>query len=487
MADVSTPTQAYNHMEAMRKLPRALMAGTSAMRDAAREYLPQEPAETNAAWQSRLKRTVLINAFAQLVNSAVGKVFSRPPTVIDAPPEMLDWIEDLDGQGRHMTAVSRDAFRDGVVDGLSAFLVDMTRAPEGRTIVTQRDLRDNAVRPYVVLLRGQQIIETRYEWIQNRVTLTRVRLREDRMEPDPNDVWAERFVERVRVLTPGRSEVHEKRDGRWVVLDDETVETGLDFIPFAPFYAEFVEPGVANPPLRDVADLCLRLWQSVSDQVTLLKTARVPMLHVAREASTEDTKGARKITLSANSVFVTGPNDRVAFVEHSGAAIGAGRQDILDLLQAIDRMGMMLTARETSADITATETSLQATQAHSILTSMAQSFQDALELTLKYMCQMRKLDAEPSVLVQKDFSQSLGGTSDITPLIQLQTAGILSKEQVLVEAKRRGFLEESMDIQASLRDAADELEASQTIGLSREFPGLTPESETDTGIAPAAA
>lgn len=473
MADVSTPTAAYNRMQAQWKLPRALMGGTETMRQAGEEYLPREEAETDRAYAVRLSRSVLINAYSRLLKSAVGKVFAKPPSFLELPPEMEPWIEDFDLQGRHFNLLAHDGFEDGLADGLSHFLIDMTRPVSGGPVLTLRDVQVNGIRPYVVCIHAGDVIEQRFEDINGRPVLTRVRIKENQMVPDGE--WGEKQVERVRVLTIGKSEIHEKGPGGWAVLPDHTVLTGLDFIPFHTFYAEYIEPGVARPPLTDVAWMNLRLWQSCSDQVNLLKIARCPMLRVGRDEIPGEKP--KKIVLSGNSVFVTAPGDVVEFVEHSGAAIGAGRQDIEDILVRIQELGHNLTARETSGDVTATENSLQAVQAHSTLQAMAQSYQDTLELVLRTMGRMMGMDlaVEPSVIISKDFGQALGGSNDIQALISLQTAGILSKRQVLIEGKRRGFLSEDVNVDLILADAS--AEAEEAMMLNRDFAALAPEVE----------
>lgn len=101
-------------------LPRALMGGTAEMVEEGREFLPQHPAESDAAYEVRLKGTTLYNGFADTVKKMAGKVFAEPVEVnSDVPPQIEQLLANIDGAGRDITAFSLDAFKEALVDGIS--------------------------------------------------------------------------------------------------------------------------------------------------------------------------------------------------------------------------------------------------------------------------------------------------------------------------------------------------------------------------------
>lgn len=74
-AAVDTPSGAYLAMQNNLMLVNTLIAGTDAMREAGELYLPREPKESKEAYDNRLSRSVLHNAFADAIQKLVGNHF----------------------------------------------------------------------------------------------------------------------------------------------------------------------------------------------------------------------------------------------------------------------------------------------------------------------------------------------------------------------------------------------------------------------------
>ena len=109
----------YDRMALNWPLLEDLLGGTSAMREARHNWLPREPRESHIAYENRLARSFLYNAFGDTVEKLVAKPFSRPVTVQGDIPKPLDLIEkDVDMSGRDVTQLCRDVFRSLVVYGV---------------------------------------------------------------------------------------------------------------------------------------------------------------------------------------------------------------------------------------------------------------------------------------------------------------------------------------------------------------------------------
>ena len=72
------------------------------------------------------------------------------------------------------------------------------------------------------------------------------------------------------------------------------------------------------------------------------------------------------------------PSADLRFVEHSGAAIEAGRQDLRDLEERMAILGLDLIARR-PGHMTATAKAIDAAQAHAALTSLITVLQQGLQ------------------------------------------------------------------------------------------------------------
>ena len=115
---------------------RALMGGTKAMREAGKTYLPKFEAEEEVDYQSRLKLSWLFNGYRKTVRDMVGRIFQKPIEPGEGiPDDMLAWLDNVDMQGRDLSAFARDLAEDAISGcGIAYIMVD---APPRQGTVTQ--------------------------------------------------------------------------------------------------------------------------------------------------------------------------------------------------------------------------------------------------------------------------------------------------------------------------------------------------------------
>lgn len=124
VAERSAASQAM--LTAARK-HRALMGGGDAMRDAAEAFLPRFPAESQEAYDARLKGSWLFNGYRKCVRDMAGRVFDKPVEVADGPQQLIDWCENADMQGQDLSTFAREVFTDAFAAGVSFIMVDAPR------------------------------------------------------------------------------------------------------------------------------------------------------------------------------------------------------------------------------------------------------------------------------------------------------------------------------------------------------------------------
>jgi hypothetical protein len=93
-------------------------------------------------------------------------------------------------------------------------------------------------------------------------------------------------------------------------------------IPLLPVYINRTDFMRASPPLAKLAELNIAHWQSSSDQRNILHVARVPILFGA------GVRRRRQNAIGASEMvkFNSNPAAKLTYVEHTGAAIGAGER-----------------------------------------------------------------------------------------------------------------------------------------------------------------
>ena len=443
---VATPCAAYNAMAEDWALPRALLGGTKAMRAAGKAYLPQEPAESDKAYENRLARAVLYNAFGQAIKDLRGKICAEEvKPAEDAPEEVKAWCEDVDLQGHNLHVFAARVLEDAIAFGLTHVLTDY---PQGEPAKTRAEEQASGRRPYLVHIPAARLIGWRSRMQGGREVLEQVRIREEAVEPDGE--FGEKTVSRIRVLEPGRYRLYEERKTAtgtdWEVVDEGV--TSLSFVPLVTLYAGRKGFMVAEPPLLDLAHLNVQHWQSSSDQQQILHFARVPLLF-GKMLQRSSEEGARPIEIGPNRlVEADDPAADLRYVEHSGAAIGAGRESLADLEDKMRRLAMDPLVKRAGA-VTATERALDSSEATSPLQDWAIALKDSLELALQFMGAWVKMpDGSTGSVIVHDPGEGLTGDAYQAAAVVMDgfKSGLLSREATIEELKRLRIVDDELDV-----------------------------------------
>lgn len=447
---IDTPHPAAKDMHEAIRLPRTLMGKTAAMREAGEMYLPREPAESLEAYKDRLKRSVLFNGFGKTVEDMRGRVFSKEVILNeDVPSQIVEWAENIDLAGRNFTVFAAHVFDQALVDGVAYILADTPAATgEDATLATQG-------RPYLVQVKAEDLIGwTHVPGPEGEPVLTSLRFYETVEEQV--DAYHSRVIKQIRVLLPLSYEIWRrvKNNGReeWTLYASGARD--LEAIPLAIVYLNRTGFMTGSPPLQDLADLNVAHWQSASDQRQILHSARVPILFGS--GFPEDIP----IVISASMMTrASDPAAKLAWVEHSGASITAGRDDLKDLEMRMQAMGLQLLVDQSGR--TATGESRDDAKENSRLAQFVDALKDGLEMALGWMAVLGGIGADPmmaggSITLNKDFGIDAAGIEDIRGINELYKGGLLSQETALYELKRRGFLADDVDVDEELDALADE-------------------------------
>jgi hypothetical protein len=416
----------------------ALLGGTESMRDAGRTFLPQFAKESNAAYSRRLMRSTLFNYFRRTVDSLSGKPFVEPVRLEGYPSQVTDLMDDIDLQGNNLTVFAQRAFSEMVAKGLVHILVDYTDVEAE----TRADELAAGARPFLQIISPENLLAAYSnggeQLVHARVLTTEVRLSDDGL--------TEEKVERVTIFTPDTISIYEVSGKDW--LEIESKPNSLGVVPIVTCYAQREALMVARPPLLDLADKNIEHWQSASDQRNVLTVSRFPILAGTGMSQRE----ADNIIVSPNQILSSeNPAAKIFYVEHSGTAIAAGRQDLEDIKVEMANLAMDLLLKKVSR-ATATEKSLDAEEASSLLRMMVLSFTDALEQAF-WMLSLR-LGAEVSPEARIIISTSgtvLDSQKDIDALIAGLNSGVLTPETYIDELQRRKVLDPEKDIKPAER------------------------------------
>lgn len=449
--EVNSQSAAVQQMAHEWPMLDALVGGTRAMRCCGKLFLPQFPKESQDSYTNRLATATLFPAFARTCGVMAAKPLARPISIEGIPAEIEQLLESVDRAGTELHGVASQLLFDCMQKGLTGVLVDY---PPSNGIVTKAQEQQAAVQPYLSRYPAETILGWRTEVSESNVTLTQLRLLETVEEPDGE--FATKSVQQVRLLVPGGWQIWRKSAyatpglaAEWVVVEEGT--TTLTKIPFVFFYGIKSRFGVGASPLLDLAYLNVEHYQSSSDQQTILHVARVPVLFA------KGFSGSDNLVIGASSA-ATSQNESsdLRYVEHSGAAIGAGRQSLIDLEDRMRQAGAELLVQK-PAVTTATQVMSEGDANRSILQRIAESFEDSLETCLNLMGEWIGKTFDSEVTVYKDFGASNLSDASAAILVNAEANGIVSKETVFAQFQRMDivpqeveFLDETGKIQTSM-------------------------------------
>lgn len=406
----------------------ALCGGTRAMRAGGTQFLPKFPAEEQDGYDAKLKTAVLTNFFGRTVSVMASKPFSQEINVTDMSADMQKICDDVDGQGTELQSFGERLLRGCLSHGLAGVAVDY---PAGEPARTRAEEKANRLRPYWSLYPATTILGVKAERIGGEWVTKQVRLLETVTELDGR--FGEKQVEQVRVMEPGIWEVWRKAANRDEWLVHAQGITSIDYVPFQLFYGVQTGFGCGISPLLDLAYLNAEHWQSSADQQNILHIARVPILFG------KGITGAIKIG-GQNAVLTDDIGADLKFVEHTGAAINAGRTSLLDLEERMRQSGAELLVKR-RANVTATQVVSEGDANKCILQSIIETFEDGLNTCLGYTARWLGDTAVGEVELFKDFGVDSLSDASAALLLDAAIAGKISDQTFFEEMRRRTVID----------------------------------------------
>lgn len=448
--NVALPCLAYQEMAKKWELITDLLGGTLAMREAKTKWLPKEQAESDGNYKIRLGRSVLFEALKNAIDRIVSRPFSKPITVGELP-ENYEWIvSDADGCGMGISQLARKVFQDLVTYGKAHLLVDFTAIPEnsealsgGGAPATIADEQARGARATIAHVAVPSLIGWEFDGPRSE-QLAEIRLKSSQVEKKPGSQYEQTMVERVRVIRRDSFQIWKLEDNgdhadEWKLESEGLMSLGE--VPLVTIYANKTGQLSANPPLEGLAWLNLAHWQSDSDQKNILRASRFATLF--GRGFDKDTVESGLTVGPFNSVLTDSEVADLKYVEHSGAAIAAGREDLKDIEARMEILGAQPFV-ERSAQSTATGKEIDSQAGQSAIQDWVRSLESGLLSAIEFVGKWSKADLSGvKIDVFNDFSAPTKMNLDF--LLKATQGGQMSLETFIRELKRRGQLPEDVD------------------------------------------
>jgi hypothetical protein len=467
---VAVPIKAYNDMSVRWELPDDLLGGTLTMQQKATRWLPKEQAETEPNYKVRVSRSILINRYADALETVSSKPFTKAVQLkADLPDQLKGMIENIDGEGRNLDQFAKDILRAGVHRGLVHVLVDyadVTTIGEPVTLATENKL---GLLPRFVQVDASNLIGWQVQVLTTgQIELLQIRIKEVKTEPD--GAYGEKQVNYIRVVGKASWELwRENNDKTYGMVRSGTHTFGK--VPLYTFYTKRLAHMLGEPAFDSLAWLNLAHFQSYSDQKNILRFARSGLVFV--KGLTDEEMG-KDIVIGGNSSFKSQNKDAdMKYVEHTGSAIGAGRQDCVDLEEEMAVASLSPFLRTKSGNPTATGQAIDETNTQSEVQSWIRNEENLLEACFEAAAQWKDVELPEGfgVDIFNDFALSQRTAEDIKSLLMARQAKEIDQKTFLQEIKRRTLLAENTNVDDVIEALAKEGPDMGMIGRTNE-PGV---------------
>ena len=428
-----------------------LLKGTRGIRQGHRKFLPQFPREADDSYDVRLSKAVLSPFYKRLELLLAGMLTRKPVRLTDVSDQVTEQLFDVDLQGNDLQTWLFNTARIALRYGHVGVLVDAPRAGENG-------------RPYWITISPRELLGWRTEIADGKQRLTMLRIAETVTVPDGK--YGEKDVERVRVLTPGAYEIHEKDEkGDYKIVDEG--RTSLSEIPFAVAYANRTGVMESIPPLDDIAELNLQHYQVSSDLSNILSVSAIPLLAIYGFP-----QSAEEISAGASEALALPETARSEYIEPSGNSFDAQFKQLEQIENKINGLGLAAVLGAKLVGESAEAKRIDRSQGDSTMMVIAQQMQDLIDNCLRFHAQYLQQPVAGSSQVNRDFMGQRLEPQEIQALLQLYTAGTITQDTLLNELANGDVLSEDFDIE-------EEVEATQNGGLiEMEQPQPEPREES---------
>ena len=442
---VDDPNQQWLNMQNFWELPEVIIQGTQEIRSKHRKYLPQEERESDLSYDARLSRSVLSPYFIRIERMLAGMLIRKPVQINDTPDVIREALFDIDLGGNDISIFCYELTRKLLRYGHVGCLVD---APS---------LETEEGRPYWTTYTPRDIIGWRTEKKEGRDELVQLRLAEQVLVND--GLYGVKEVQQIRVLTPGGFEIHRKSKEKsdWVIEEEGT--TSLDYIPFSVAYANKVGYMESRPPMNDIAELNLKHYQIQSDYDNILHISAVPMLSIFGMPPSDS-----EISAGPGEAFAMPAEARIEYIEPSGSSFSAQQDRLKEIASQINELGLAAILGQKLGSETAQSKAIDRSQSDATMLYIAQQVQDLIDNSLRFHADYLGVESG-SCYVNRDFLATRLDPQEIGSLLQLYTAGTISKETLLKMLSQGEVLPDEFDIE-------EELEATEAALLDPAPPAI---------------
>lgn len=435
--NVTTTHPEYDAMRSRWELMDALYEGEHAIHEGGETYLPRLQEEADDDYQARLKMTPLFNATYRTISGMRGMIFRKPP-VIEVPPTIAPYLEDIDLAGTSLTAMLQEITDDDLTTGRCGLLVDYPETAEG---ATQADAKVLNYRPQIVLYRTLSIYNWSTKRINNAAVLSSIRLEEDEEVISAANEFEVKCEKRYRVLDLDEDGYYRQRLFKKAGELGNIEQVGKDIyprmknarmtlIPFVLISADSIGPKVVAPPLIDLGTTNLHHYMQATSYERGCFFSGLPTMFISG-VNAQDTTIAIGGSI-AN--ILPKPDSKAYYVEVMGE-FNALRTNLEDKKREMAVLGARMLESQKAGVETSDAITRRQNGELSLLASLASTIEQGATIALRWFTEWASATGDVSIKLNKDYLPAGMTAQEAVAFMQLRDGAAISEETLFDNLK----------------------------------------------------
>lgn len=419
-----------NASERWRKM-RDTIEGQEAVHKGGEVYLPKLTDQSPSEYKAYKFRAPFFNATERTINGLVGMVFRKRP-ILAYPESMQPVIDDATlsiDNSESIQAVALQALTEVLSVGRFALLVEYPQT--AGEAITEAQAQAMNLRPYLAPYKTEQIIDHRYDRVNNTAQLVMARLKEVvtewKSEIESEDVEQER---RLLLQTDGESPIYyqqlyrdEKPFGEPII--PRMNGRPLPFIPLIGFNPGGMGLDLVKPPLLDLAELNLSHYRTSADLEHGAHFTGLPT-PVVFGAQLDD---GQKLSIGSTTAWVfPSPEGDAKYLEFTGQGLDALRNLKAEKEQQMAALGARMLVGDKRAAEAEQTVKLRHAGESAVLAAIANSVSAGIVRCMQIMRDWMRVTGDVSFELNTDYYDAGMTAQDLTALVGAWQAGAISTE-----------------------------------------------------------
>lgn len=425
--------------------------GQEAVHERGEVYLAKLSGQDPDQYKKYRDRAMFFNATGRTVDGMVGMIMRKAP-VIEAPTSMQAIFDDIDLKGTDINDFADSLVQELSITNRAGILVDLPKDSTVGMTVAQMEL--SGIRPYASLYKAEDIIDWRFERVNNRYMLVMVKLRE--YDDENNE-----FIRLLRLTDSGyQVEIYPKGASGY---DELPRDVFLPLMNNAPLrYIPFVfDSDIFKPPLIDLVNVNISHYRNSADYEHGLHFTGLPT-PIFWGADLIDEAGNSIVNLGSTAAYgFSNPEGHAEYLEFTGTGLGALKTAMDDKVNYMVALGSRYLGAEKKAAETAEAMTIRNAGENSVMGKVAGYASIMMTKALRIIAEWSRINPDSVTMqINRDVTPNGINPQMLQQLTAAYLSGAISYETYFANLQQGEIIEGTRSIE-------DERSALQENGLTR--------------------